>query len=254
MLGAEPAPAPPRAGLVPDLVREITKDPAMLLWLSGTQNTKCVAERELRARADGALHPRRGQRLHRAGRARAGARAHRAGRTSGAVASARPTSVSTAKLHDEGSKRIFGKRGRVRLAGRRAALPRARPPSRLLRRQALGLLRADAAGLEDPRRAGRACTRKHGDMRPIVDAILRHPALYTGPRMVKPPVVYTAGLLRALGRGIDTDSWAWLSEHDRPAPLHAAERRRLGRRAAGSTPRPSGAAGGSRTTRRSRTH
>ena len=33
----------------------------------------------------------------------------------------------------------------------------------------------------------------------MLEAILRHPALYTGPRMVKPPVVYIAGLLRGLG-------------------------------------------------------
>ena len=48
-------------------------------------------------------------------------------------------------------------------------------------------------------------------IRPVVEAILRHPALYTGPRMVKPPAVYTAGMLRALGRGIDTNAWSWLS-------------------------------------------
>jgi uncharacterized protein (DUF1800 family) len=29
--------------------------------------------------------------------------------------------------------------------------------------------------------------------------------------MVKPPVVYLAGMLRATRRGIDTDAWAWLS-------------------------------------------
>ena len=29
--------------------------------------------------------------------------------------------------------------------------------------------------------------------------------------MVKPPAVYTAGLLRGIGRGIDTTSWAWLA-------------------------------------------
>ena len=29
--------------------------------------------------------------------------------------------------------------------------------------------------------------------------------------MTKPPVVYTAGLLRATGSGIDTDGWAWLN-------------------------------------------
>lgn len=34
-----------------------------------------------------------------------------------------------------------------------------------------------------------------------------HPDLYNGPRMVKPPAVYTAGLLRAIGRGVDTSLW-----------------------------------------------
>jgi uncharacterized protein (DUF1800 family) len=47
---------------------------------------------------------------------------------------------------------------------------------------------------------------------PVLEAILRHPAIYTGPRMVKSPVVYIAGLLRGLGRGIDTTAWVWLAE------------------------------------------
>jgi uncharacterized protein (DUF1800 family) len=50
------------------------------------------------------------------------------------------------------------------------------------------------------------------EVRPVLEAILRHPTLYTGPRMVKPPVVYIAGLLRGLGRGVDTAAWVWLSE------------------------------------------
>jgi uncharacterized protein (DUF1800 family) len=50
------------------------------------------------------------------------------------------------------------------------------------------------------------------EVRPVLEAILRHPTLYTGPRMVKPPVVYIAGLLRGLGRGVDTSAWVWLSE------------------------------------------
>ncbi len=50
------------------------------------------------------------------------------------------------------------------------------------------------------------------DVRPVLEAILRHPRVYTGPRMVKPPIVYLAGLLRTLGRGIDTSAWVWLSE------------------------------------------
>jgi uncharacterized protein (DUF1800 family) len=47
-------------------------------------------------------------------------------------------------------------------------------------------------------------------VKPVVAAILRHPALYEGPRLVKSPAVYTAGLLRRIGRPIDTTSWAWI--------------------------------------------
>ncbi len=49
-------------------------------------------------------------------------------------------------------------------------------------------------------------------VRPVVETILKHPDLYQGPAMVKPPVVYAAGLLKALGRGIDTESWVWRCE------------------------------------------
>ncbi len=38
-----------------------------------------------------------------------------------------------------------------------------------------------------------------------------HPLVYTGPRMVKPPVVQLAGMLRAVGRYIDSDVWIWQS-------------------------------------------
>jgi hypothetical protein len=30
--------------------------------------------------------------------------------------------------------------------------------------------------------------------------------------MVKPPVVFTAGLLRATGRGVDRDDWTWIGD------------------------------------------
>ena len=58
----------------------------------------------------------------------------------------------------------------------------------------------------------RLYVRNHHAVKPVVAAILRHPLFYTGPRMVKPPIVLTAGLLRARRRGIDTDAWAWLGD------------------------------------------
>jgi hypothetical protein len=45
----------------------------------------------------------------------------------------------------------------------------------------------------------------------VVEAILQHPDFYAGPELVTPPVVYNAGLLRAISRPIDTIDWAWLS-------------------------------------------
>ncbi|MGI8421480.1 MAG: DUF1800 family protein, partial [Gaiellaceae bacterium] len=55
-----------------------------------------------------------------------------------------------------------------------------------------------------------AAYRQTPEIRPLVEAILRHPDLYGTARMVKPPVVYTAGLLRALGRPLDSIVWTKL--------------------------------------------
>jgi hypothetical protein len=48
-------------------------------------------------------------------------------------------------------------------------------------------------------------------IRAVVEAILQHPDFYGGPELVTPPVVYNAGLLRSISRPIDTTAWAWLS-------------------------------------------
>jgi uncharacterized protein (DUF1800 family) len=53
-------------------------------------------------------------------------------------------------------------------------------------------------------------TSNNFEIRPVVEAILRHPDLHQGERMVKPPVVLNAGLLRALKRTIDTTDWTWI--------------------------------------------
>jgi uncharacterized protein (DUF1800 family) len=48
-------------------------------------------------------------------------------------------------------------------------------------------------------------------IRAVLEAILQHPDFLDGPELLTPPVVYNAGLLRAIGRPIDTTAWAWLS-------------------------------------------
>jgi uncharacterized protein (DUF1800 family) len=64
---------------------------------------------------------------------------------------------------------------------------------------------ATLAGLEQIYRQGYS-------VKSVVDAILRHPDLYEGQRMVKPPIVHTAGLLRRIGMGINTSDWAWIGQ------------------------------------------
>jgi hypothetical protein len=49
-------------------------------------------------------------------------------------------------------------------------------------------------------------------IRPVVEAILMHPDFYDGAAMVKPPVVYTAGLMRSVGRAIAEGDWVWLCD------------------------------------------
>lgn len=46
----------------------------------------------------------------------------------------------------------------------------------------------------------------------VVEAILMHPDLYTGQALVKPPVVFIVGMLKARDRYIDTDAWVWISD------------------------------------------
>jgi uncharacterized protein (DUF1800 family) len=54
--------------------------------------------------------------------------------------------------------------------------------------------------------------RRDRSIRRVVEAILMHPALYEGPRMVKPPIVQIAGMLRARRSGVETESWTWIAD------------------------------------------
>jgi len=47
-------------------------------------------------------------------------------------------------------------------------------------------------------------------VRPVLEAILLHPQFYSGPRMVKSPIVLLAGMMRALRYPVAGEGWAWL--------------------------------------------
>ncbi len=48
------------------------------------------------------------------------------------------------------------------------------------------------------------------EIRPVLEAILRAPELYGPSRMVKPPIVFAVGMLRTTGQSITSDGWAWM--------------------------------------------
>ena len=114
-------------------------------------------------------------------------------------------------LHDDGIKRIFGHRGRFNWRDSvRLAVTHPDHPSFMV-----GKLWGYFVGAELPdetsRLLQRAYVRGGYEIRPVVEAILRHPLLYEGPRLVIPPVVWTAGLLRASRQTITTGGWAWIA-------------------------------------------
>src|SRR5215204_2206530 len=164
------------------LLHEITKDPAMLLWLSGTENTKWSPNEN---------YARELMELFTLGAGNVNFRYDR-------------------ERHDPGAKRIFGKSGAFdwRDAVR---LCLAHPKHASFFVDKLWHYFIPTAPDAGTRHALEAMYRRDHEIRPVLEAILRHPALHTGPRMVKPPAVYTAGLLRGVGRGIDTSSWTWLA-------------------------------------------
>jgi uncharacterized protein (DUF1800 family) len=116
------------------------------------------------------------------------------------------------KRHDTGMKVIFGKKGAFSWRDS-VALTLQHPKHAPFFVEKLWSYFVPEPPSASTRAGLEALYRTSFEVRPVLEAILRHPALYTGPRMVKQPVVYTAGLLRGLGRGVDTSSWVWLSEN-----------------------------------------
>jgi uncharacterized protein (DUF1800 family) len=193
------------------LALAITKDPAMLLWLNGTENNRWDVN-ENYARELQELFGLGAGNGYSEGDVRQLARALTGFRNDWADSG--PTRFRfDKKFHDPGAKRIYGRRGTydwrdgVRLVTRHKRHPEfmvtklwgyfipTRPPARTAKALA------------------RLYVRSKHDVRPLLEAILAHPDLYDERRrMVKPPVVQAAGMLRAVGRGIDTPAWAWLCD------------------------------------------
>ena len=201
-----------RVGLnsFPALLMEITRDPAMLLWLSGVDNEKGSPNEN---------YARELMELFTLGADRGAYTEHDVREQARALTGFRytwsnnlgPTKFRFDKdRHDTGYKKVFGKRGRYdwRDSCRLCVHHRLHPSFFVTKLWSYFIPTPPKAGTK--RSLEHLYVKSGYEIAPVVAAILRHPALYTGPRMVKSPAVYLAGMLRGLNRGIDTEAWTWL--------------------------------------------
>jgi uncharacterized protein (DUF1800 family) len=191
------------------LFLEVTKDPAMLLFLSGSSNTKDSPNenygREMMELFSlGADRGYRQRDVHEQARALTGW-------TNDWDQSLGPVRFRfDPKLHDPGVKRILGHRGRFDWRDScRLCVHHPNHPSFVVSKLWGYFIPVPAPG-RDQRALEHLYVKSGFEIRPLVEAILQHPLLYAGPRMVTPPVVYFAGLMRASGQYVATNDWAWI--------------------------------------------
>jgi hypothetical protein len=192
------------------LLLEVTQDPAMILWLSAADNTRWEPNenyaRELMELFT--LGVNRGYTEH---DVREQARALTGFRYDWTDAG--PVRFRFDRdWHDPGMKTIFGKRGRYDWDDAcKLCLAHGRHRSYFVRKLWSYFIPTPPSATTQAE-LERMYVRSGNTAKPVVAAILRHPDFYRGPRMVKPPVVVAAGMLRAKRRGVDTDAWVWLGD------------------------------------------
>jgi uncharacterized protein (DUF1800 family) len=191
------------------LLRRVTRNPAMLIWLNGNRNNRWYPN-ENYARELMELFTLGARRGYTERDVRQQARALTGWRNDLRTSVGFVNFRFDRSYHDAGSKRIFHRRGNFGWRDSvRLTVQHPKHPSFFVSK--LWSYFVPTPLDSDTRRALQALyvSNRHR-VRPVVEAILRHPALYEGPRMVKPPIVFMAGLLRAVNRGIDTGAWAWI--------------------------------------------
>jgi uncharacterized protein (DUF1800 family) len=185
---------------------DVTKDPAMLVWLSGNSNTK-RRPNENYAREMMELFTLGAGRGYTEQDVREQARALTGWRNDYIQGVGRTNFRFDPALFDDGLKAIFGKAGNFDwMAACKLCLEHPSHPSHFVTRLWTQFI-PTAPDARTQRELEKLYLGRGYAIGPAVDAILKHPALYTGPRMVKPPVVQLAGLLRRLGRGIDSTQY-----------------------------------------------
>jgi len=197
-------------GSFPRMLTAMTTDPAMLIYLSLSGSTK-VDPNENYAREMQELFTLGVGDGYTEQDVREQARAL-TGWTNSWDATTGPTDFHfDPALHDDGIKVIYGHRGNFGWRdGLRLVLHHPDHPKYFVTKL-WSYFSAEPLSAKDTHAAASLYVSSGRQIRPVVEAMLMHPLLHAGPRMVKPPIVQIAGMLRGIGRYIDTDAWAWES-------------------------------------------
>ena len=207
-------------GDFPKMLAAMTVDPAMLLWLSGAGSTKEAPNenyaremQELFTLGAGNGYTERDVREH--------ARA-----LTGFTFTWNPDTGQEerfrydASLHDDRVKVIYGHRGRWAWRDSlRLVLEHPDHPGHFVTKL-WSYFSPEPLSRPDQRAAEALYVGSGKQIRPVVEAMLMHPAFHAGPRMVKPPIVQIAGMLRGIGRYIDTEQWVWASSTAGQTPFY----------------------------------
>ena len=195
-----------------DLFRAVTIDPAMLQWLNGAESTKEEPNENYGREMMELFSLGADRGAYTEDDIREQARSLTGWRYDWSGEEGAHNFRFDPQRHDYGQKTVFGQTGNwdwedaPRLCVENPLHPSffvtklwsyfvAQPPSTATEEALIATYRGSSWGI-----------------RPVLETILISPDLYEGPPMVKPPVVQVAGMLRSLGRYIDTAAWAWLGD------------------------------------------
>ena len=232
-----------------ELLRDVTIDPAMLMWLNGIENRAKRDQRELRPRGHGAVHARRGPRRVQRDRRRELAKALTGWRADWVDGVGYTNFRFDPNRFDGGTKTLFaGVSGYGPKVGNfgwqdavRLCVEHPLHPSFLVEKLWSYFIPTPPLEGRSPGPRGATTSSRATASGPVVEAILLHPDLYKGPRMVKPPAV-CARSAAAMGRYIDRESGG--GSATTPASSSSARpTSRAGTTPAGSTPAQSADAG-----------
>ncbi len=198
-------------GSFAELLVRVTRDPAMLLWLSGSENTK-DAPNENYARELMELFTLGADRGYTEKDVREQARALTGFQHDWDDGVGPHNFRFDPEQHDPSSKKVLGKKGRFDWRDSCDLCLEHRSHPSFFIEKLWSYFIPVPPGRKTRLALQRLYVRERYKVRPVLEAILRHPSFYEGPRIVKPPVVYLAGLLRGMKRGVDTESWAWISD------------------------------------------